>query len=115
MDEISILGLKICKSSVFCYLAVMSNKRTYNDNKKYGQAGYPAVERLIDTEDFNELNAAFETAYGDLMDIAKHKKGLKTQKEAKKAMRSLELTMELLRELLAIKYRLQEEAAKKAS
>lgn len=92
----------------------MPNKHTYNDKEKYGQAGYPAVEKLIDTEDFNELNAAFESAYGELLDITKRKKGLKTQKEAKKAMRSLELTMELLRELLAIKYRLQETAAKKA-
>jgi hypothetical protein len=87
-------------------------KPTHGSNR-YGQSGYPAVEKLIDTEDFTELNAAFEAAYADLFDISKRKKGLKTQRDAKKAMRSLELTMELLRELLAIKYRIQEEAAQR--
>lgn len=89
----------------------MPPKNIYND-KKYGQMGYPAVEKLIDTEDFNELNAAFEAAYGELVLITKRKKGLKTQRDAGKIMRSLELTMELLRELLAIKYRIQEDAKK---
>lgn len=77
---------------------------------RFQQAGYPAVERLIDSEDFGEINAAFETAYGTLMDIEKKKKGLKAKRDAKKAMRALELTSDLLRELLAIKYHLQEEA-----
>jgi predicted DNA-binding WGR domain protein len=79
----------------------------------YGRAGYPAVEKLIDTEDFDEINAAFEEAYTELFEMSKRKKGLKTQREARKAMKSLELTLDLLRELLAIKYKLQEEAAKK--
>ena len=82
-------------------------------HQRYGQSGYPAIEKLIDTEDFTELNDAFEAAYGDLFELSKHRKGLKSQRDAKKAMRTLELTMELLRELLAIKYRLQEEAEKK--
>jgi len=34
----------------------------------YGQAGYPAVEKLIDTEDFDEVNDAFEEAYAELQD-----------------------------------------------
>ncbi|MBN1282896.1 MAG: hypothetical protein JXA24_03900 [Proteobacteria bacterium] len=88
-----------------------------NHNKgenKYGQAGYPAVERLIDTEDFDDINSAFERAYDELDGIYKKKKGLKTQRDARAAMKSLELTLDLFRELLAIKYRLQEEAAKKA-
>lgn len=84
------------------------------DNKgKYGQAGYPAIEKLIDNEDFTEINNAFETAYGELIDISRRSRGIRTQRSAKKAMRALELTMELLRELLAIKYRLQEEVAKR--
>ncbi len=77
----------------------------------YGQAGYPAVERLIDTEQFDEINAAFEGAYAELQEGIKRKRGLKTQKEAKKAMKALELTLDLFRELLAIKYRLQEQIA----
>mgnify|MGYP000861573436 FL=1 len=81
---------------------------------KYGQSGYPAVEKLIDTEDFSDLNDAFEAAYAELFELSRQKKGMKTQRDTKKAMRSLELTMDLLRELLAIKYRLQEEASRKA-
>lgn len=79
------------------------------DKTRYGEMGYPAIERLIDTEDFDDLNKAFEAAYAELMDAQKKRKGLKTQKDTKKAMCSLELTMELLRELLSIKYRLAEQ------
>ncbi|MFH1829452.1 MAG: hypothetical protein ABH871_01580 [Pseudomonadota bacterium] len=78
----------------------------------YGQAGYPAVEKLIDTEDFDDLNETFEAAYAELFNISKKKKGLKTWRDAKKAMKALELTLDLFRELLAIKYKLQEEAKK---
>ena len=87
--------------------------KTNKEEGKYGQAGYPAVERLIDTEDFDEINAAFEKAYGELGEQVR-KRGFKTQKDARTAMKALELTLDLFRELLAIKYRLQEEAAKKA-
>ncbi len=80
--------------------------------QQYGQAGYPAVERLIDTENFDELNETFEAAYAELFEISKKKKGLKTRRDAKKAMRALELTLDLFRELLAIKYKLQEDAEK---
>ncbi len=81
----------------------------------YGQTGYPEVEKLIETEDFAEVNAAFEGAYAELVDVSKRRRGLKTQREAKKAMKALELTMDLFRELLAIKYRLQEEMDKRAN
>lgn len=84
-------------------------KNPPSQSQQYGQAGYPAIERLIDTEDFNEINTAFESAYGELMELSKRKKGLGTQKDAKKAMKSLELTLDLFRELLAIKYKLQEQ------
>lgn len=79
---------------------------------QYGQAGYPAVEKLIDTESFDDLNEAFESAYAELFEISKKRKGLKTRRDAKKAMKALELTLDLFRELLAIKYKLQEEAEK---
>lgn len=91
----------------------MSNRTKSHDNaRRYGQAGYPTVEKLIDTEDFDAINLAFEDAYAELHDISKRKKGLRTKRDVKRAMRALELTLELFRELLAIKYRLQEEFAK---
>jgi len=85
-----------------------NNDANNNDANRHGQTGFPAVEKLIETEDFEEINSAFEAAYDELLELSKKKKGLKTQREAKKAMCSLELTMGLLRELLAIKYRLQQ-------
>ncbi len=77
-------------------------------------AGYPEIERLIDTEDFSDVNKQFQDAYDKLEEIAKHKRGLKKSREAKKAMKAIELTMELFRELLTIKYRLQDIAAQKS-
>jgi hypothetical protein len=86
-------------------------KGNASENDKYGQTGYPAVEKLIDTENFDVVNGAFEDAYAALAEISKKKKGMKTQRDVKRAMKSLELTMDLFRELLSIKFRLQEEAA----
>lgn len=74
--------------------------------------GYPNIEKLIDSEDFESVNKEFEKAYKELEKIAAEKKGIKAQKEAKKGMVALEKVMELLKELLQIKYRLQEEADK---
>lgn len=71
-------------------------------------AGYPAVEDLIDSENFEAINNTFERAYQQLEVIAKQRKGgLKRGREARQAMKSIELVMDLLSELLAIKYRLQ--------
>jgi len=69
-------------------------------------AGYPAVEKLIETEDFSEINAIFEKAYKDLSEVARVKRGLKKSRDAKKAMKSIELVMALFKELLEIKYRI---------
>lgn len=71
-------------------------------------AGYPAVEDLIDSENFSAVNATFEKAYQELEATARHKGGIgRKSGDAKKAMKSIEIVMELLKELLAIKYRLQ--------
>lgn len=70
-------------------------------------AGYPGIEALIDSENFDVLNATFEQAYQQLGEVARHKRGLRKSREARKAMKSIERVMDLFRELLAIKYRLQ--------
>lgn len=76
--------------------------------------GYPHVEKLIDSEDFEGVNHAFQKCYADLEKIAKAKRGLGKAKEAKKAMRALEKCSELLKKLLQIKYQLAEEIKKQA-
>ncbi len=78
-------------------------------------AGYPEIEELIETEDFSEVNEKFQEAYNELEQISKKKKGLKKSKDSKQAMKAIELVMELFRELLTIKYRLEELAKKPKS
>ncbi len=75
---------------------------------KVVSAGYPAIESLIDSENFDAVNNAFEKAYNELVEQAKVKRGLKKSREAKKAMRSIELVVNLFKELLEIKFRLLE-------
>lgn len=70
--------------------------------------GYPRIERLIDTEEFDPVNKSFAAAYGELEKVARQKAGLGKAKQAKKAMRSYELVMDLLKELLKLKYQMQE-------
>lgn len=70
--------------------------------------GYPRIERLIDTEEFDSVNKSFATAYGELEKVARQKAGLGKAKQAKKAMRAYELVMDLLKELLKLKYQMQE-------
>jgi transposase-like protein len=70
-------------------------------------AGYPAIEKLIDSENFNQINAVFEKAYNELSEQAKVKRGLKKSREAKKAIHAIELIMSLFKELLEIKYKIQ--------
>lgn len=70
--------------------------------------GYPRIERLIDTEDFDAVNKSFAMAYGELEKVARQKAGLGKAKQAKKAMKSYELVMDLLKELLKLKYQMQE-------
>jgi len=81
-------------------------------------AGYPRIERLIETEDFEPINKSFGTTYGELEKIARQKAGLGKAKQAKKAMKAYELVMNLLKELLKLKYQMveaykQQEAQKK--
>jgi len=81
-------------------------------------SGYPRIERLIDTEEFDPINKSFAAAYGELEKVARQKAGLGKAKMAKKAMRAYELVMDILKELLKLKYQMieamkQQEAQKK--
>ncbi|MBL7685115.1 MAG: hypothetical protein JNK65_03655 [Deltaproteobacteria bacterium] len=87
-------------------------------NETPSTTGYPRIERLIDTEDFDPVNKSFTEAYAELEKVARQKAGLGKAKQAKKAMRAYELSMELLKELLKLKYQMmeafkQQEAQKK--
>ncbi|OGP12281.1 MAG: hypothetical protein A3I75_07095 [Deltaproteobacteria bacterium RIFCSPLOWO2_02_FULL_50_16] len=66
---------------------------------------YPAVEKLIDGEDFTKVNKNFTSAYKELEKIS-HETGLGRASQARKAMVALEWVMDLFREILKLKYRL---------
>lgn len=81
---------------------------TQKNGKNVLSAGYPSVEKLIDSEDFDEINKVFESAYDELQESGKKKRGLKKGRDTKKAMKAIERVMGLLKELLEIKYQMQE-------
>lgn len=71
-------------------------------------AGYPRIESLVESENFDAVNKSFGIAYEELQKVAKQKSGLGKGKSAKKAMRAYELTMDLFKELLKLKYQMLE-------
>ena len=75
-------------------------------------AGYPRIERLVETEQFEELNESFGKVYQELEKISQLKSGLGKGKLATKAMKAIDLTTELFKELLKIKYQMVEMADK---
>lgn len=82
--------------------------------KQQPSLGYPHIERLIDSEDFSKVNTAFESAYHTLEKLSEDKRGLKKSRDASKGMKAIERVTQLLRELLEIKYRMQEMVKKNA-
>ncbi len=77
-------------------------------NEESLTAGYPLIEKLIETENFDRVNSDFTKAYDELQKISKSKSGLGKGKAAKKAMQALQLTMDLFKELLRLKYQMLE-------
>ena len=71
-------------------------------------AGYPRIEKLIETEKFDEVNKSFGASYEELQKISKKKTGLGTGKSAAKAMRAYQLATDLFKELLKLKYQIME-------
>jgi len=78
------------------------------ENEESLTAGYPRIEKLIETEDFDAVNKSFGEAYEELAKVAKNKKGLGQGKAAKKALKAIELTLDLFKELLKLKYQMME-------
>lgn len=71
---------------------------------------FPEIEKLIETEDFDKINKSFTSAYEELEKVSKGKGMGKTQ-EARKAMKAIERVMDLLRDLLKLKYKMMEGGA----
>jgi hypothetical protein len=74
-------------------------------------AQFPEIEKLIDSEDFSKINQSLTAAYEELEKVSKARGGMGKSRDAKKAMKAIERVMDLLRELLKVKYRLSEGGA----
>ena len=70
---------------------------------------FPEIEKLIESEDFDRINQSFTAAYEELESLSKAKGGLGKSKDAKKAMKAIEKVMDLLRDLLKLKYQMMEQ------
>lgn len=78
-----------------------------DDAERQVIAQFPEIERLIESEDFDRINKSFTAAYEELERQTKSAGGLGKSRDAKKAMKALERVMDLLRELLKMKYQIQ--------
>ena len=69
-------------------------------------ARFPEIEKLLQTEDFTSINQHFTAAYDVLEKENTGRSGFGKSQDARKAMKAIEKSMDLLRELLRAKYRL---------
>ena len=73
--------------------------------------GYPHIEALLESEDFDRINKTFSDAYQKLEKIAKDSSlGLQARKNAQEAMQAYELTAELVKQLLQVKYNIMKQS-----
>ncbi len=79
-------------------------------NREEGDPGiqFPEIEHLIQTEDFDRINRSFAAAYEALEKMTKGRGGLGKARDAKKGMKAIERVMDLLRELLRLKYQMNQ-------
>ncbi len=82
--------------------------------KPVPQAQYIEITKLLETEQFDKTNKDFARIYGELEKISKMK-GLGKVSDARKAMKTIERSMDLLRELLRRKYEIAEKGGVSAS
>jgi hypothetical protein len=71
-------------------------------------AQFPEIEKLMESEDFSKVNKQLGDAYHALEKLSRGKGGLGKSSEARKGMKAIERVMDLLRELLKMKYKLME-------
>jgi len=83
------------------------------DAERQAIAQFPEIEKLVESEDFDRINRSFTAAYEELERVGKSSGGMGKSRDAKKAMKALERVMDLLRELLKVKYQIQNGGSEK--
>lgn len=82
-------------------------KNPPNQQPKKERLGYPLMEKLIETEGFEKINQTFSACYDTLERMLKNKTGgLGRQKLIRQALQAYDLTIDLIRELLKVKYQM---------
>ena len=69
------------------------------------------MEKLLASEDFDEVKANFARAYEGLETLLKERPGFGKQKSIRKALTAFDLTVDLMKELLAKKHELTKESS----
>lgn len=67
-------------------------------------AQFPSIEKLLASEDFTPVNKSFSAIYKALETVSRGRGGMGKTAEARKAMKAIERVMDLLRDLLKLKY-----------
>ena len=67
---------------------------------------FPSLEGLLESEDFSKVNRGFTEAYESLEKLSRGRGGMGKTAEARKAMKAIERVMDLLRDLLKLKYQM---------
>ena len=93
------------------YNQIMATPQKEPTSEAKPVAQFPEIEKLIETEDFDKINKSFTATYEELEKIAKGRGGLGKSRDAKKAMKAIERVMDLMRELLKLKYQMAEAGA----
>lgn len=91
----------------------MNNPTNQQPTKE--RLGYPLMEKLIETEGFEKINQTFSASYDTLERMLKNKTGgLGKQKLIRQALQAYDLTIDLIRELLKVKYQMIKDKKEKA-
>lgn len=75
--------------------------------------GYPIIEKLIETEDFSQVDQTMSVSYEALQRLLKQRTGgMKAQRQVRQAVKAFDLTLDLMKILLKTKYEMIEKIEK---
>ncbi len=79
---------------------------TEEEAEKRVVSQFPSIEALLECEDFSKVNKNFAEVHEALEKINRSRGGLGKSTDVRKALKAIERVMDLLRELLKIKYQM---------
>lgn len=64
---------------------------------------FPEIEHLLESSDLEKVNKSFAPSYEALEKLARGGKGIGKTRDARKAMKAIEITLDLFREFFRLK------------